>query len=568
MQLMVLGMHRSGTSVLARLLNMLGLHFGPEGVGTGANAENPKGFWERRDVRALNDFVLHSAGCEWDRIASFDPLALDEEVRHEFLTRATRIVLELDAHRPWFLKEPRFCLLLPLWREVLELPVVVHVLREPLEVARSLEARNGMSTDVSLALWRRYVLAAERASAGLPRLRIRHDELLSQPVAAVARLRAALAAFGVEPLREPSPGEIHAFIDPALYRARDTGEAGPPGAQRQQALFQALAADAPELPEDVAADRAADAILRKWEDGQDPVLSPRAMRLEQERLEREEQERVRALGGLVVQVRDGARTIMRALRDEILPAAQDQPGRDSTEADAALSAQWRKLRLAVDAWQRANEKELALTRRLAVQKLHLKETLQAREAELLGLRAEGAIQARRAAQAREARQQLEARLAQCQQEIATLVGMAEELARQRDGLRQTLALLRARGAAPADAAGWRGIALGLVRRVPLLYPWLRRRREMHLLATSGFFDRDWYLRRYPDVRASGGDPILHYLRFGAREGRDPGPLFSTRGYIEKNPDVAAAGINPLVHYVLSGASEGRQPASGGGGRAD
>ena len=52
MQLLVLGMHRSGTSMVTRLLNMAGAYFGPEGIATEANEENPKGFWERRDVRA------------------------------------------------------------------------------------------------------------------------------------------------------------------------------------------------------------------------------------------------------------------------------------------------------------------------------------------------------------------------------------------------------------------------------------------------------------------------------------------------------------------------------------
>ena len=80
MQLIVLGMHRSGTSVLARLLNMMGAYFGSEGISTGANEENPKGFWERRDVRDINDFVLHSVDCDWDRVADFNLNALPETV--------------------------------------------------------------------------------------------------------------------------------------------------------------------------------------------------------------------------------------------------------------------------------------------------------------------------------------------------------------------------------------------------------------------------------------------------------------------------------------------------------
>ena len=142
MQLIVVGMHRSGTSVLARLLNLMGAYFAPEGLGTGANQENPKGFWERRDVRSLNDFVLHGAGCDWNRVSGFDLGSLPESLVAEFEKRAADIVLSMDAYRPWLLKEPRLCLLLPLWRRVLEAPVCIHILRHPVEVASSLRTRN------------------------------------------------------------------------------------------------------------------------------------------------------------------------------------------------------------------------------------------------------------------------------------------------------------------------------------------------------------------------------------------------------------------------------------------
>ncbi len=85
----------------------------------------------------------------------------------------------------------------------------------------------------------------------------------------------------------------------------------------------------------------------------------------------------------------------------------------------------------------------------------------------------------------------------------------------------------------------------------------RRRPDTATVAGSALFDRDWYLQRYPDVAASGQDPAAHYARFGAIEGRDPGPAFSTAGYAMANPDVAAAGANPLVHYELHGRTEGR-----------
>ena len=84
-------------------------------------------------------------------------------------------------------------------------------------------------------------------------------------------------------------------------------------------------------------------------------------------------------------------------------------------------------------------------------------------------------------------------------------------------------------------------------------------RAIAQIARSGRFDATYYLRRYTDVAASGIDPIVHYVRSGAREGRNPHPGFNTRFYCNTYPDVVQAGINPLAHYILCGISEGRRP---------
>lgn len=85
----------------------------------------------------------------------------------------------------------------------------------------------------------------------------------------------------------------------------------------------------------------------------------------------------------------------------------------------------------------------------------------------------------------------------------------------------------------------------------------RRQRAVELVRRSSLFDEDWYLATYPDVERSGVDPIVHYLENGWKEGRDPGPRFSTSAYLRANSDVAALGVNPLLHYVEYGHSEGR-----------
>ena len=74
---------------------------------------------------------------------------------------------------------------------------------------------------------------------------------------------------------------------------------------------------------------------------------------------------------------------------------------------------------------------------------------------------------------------------------------------------------------------------------------------------SKLFDEDYYLKKYPDVAASGIDPLKHYLIYGGNEGRDPGPIFSSKFYLSENPDVKRLGINPLWHYITYGKKEGR-----------
>jgi len=86
--------------------------------------------------------------------------------------------------------------------------------------------------------------------------------------------------------------------------------------------------------------------------------------------------------------------------------------------------------------------------------------------------------------------------------------------------------------------------------------------DAQLIRHSGWFDPRWYQDHYPDVADSGVDPVEHYLRTGAGEGRDPGPEFSTQHYVDSYADVAASGMNPLVHFIRYGFAEMREPAPG------
>jgi hypothetical protein len=83
--------------------------------------------------------------------------------------------------------------------------------------------------------------------------------------------------------------------------------------------------------------------------------------------------------------------------------------------------------------------------------------------------------------------------------------------------------------------------------------------QARIIRAANLFERQWYLNKNPDVAASTLDPLLHYLEFGWREGRDPGRVFSTNYYLDANPDVRGTGINPLYHYAIVGRFQGRKP---------
>ena len=126
------------------------------------------------------------------------------DVRERYLEEFRNIVFQLDAHRPWVMKEPRLCLLLPVLRPVLEAPVYVHVTREPLEIAESLAARNGFP-----------VAGRTRVVGGVHRQRVRGGRLRTErdrrrtaiscaiPSATTTRLIEQLAELEVQGLRTP-----------------------------------------------------------------------------------------------------------------------------------------------------------------------------------------------------------------------------------------------------------------------------------------------------------------------------------------------------------------------------
>ena len=151
----IVGMHRSGTSMVAKLLMNAGLFLGPEEDLMPPAEENPEGFFEHLDFVRLNDEVLNAAGAGWD----CPPPAGIDWTRAEFdpyRDRARRLAAKLSGEGRWGWKDPRSSVDLPFWRSALGPLQTIVVVRNPLEVVTSLHRRNGFSIALSLTLWRIY----------------------------------------------------------------------------------------------------------------------------------------------------------------------------------------------------------------------------------------------------------------------------------------------------------------------------------------------------------------------------------------------------------------------------
>ena len=220
--LVVLGMHRSGTSAVTGALRLCGAWTGEAADLTDANVENPHGFWERRDIRRICDRLLHAAGADWWKIASFDPASIPHAMLVEQRNDFARVVSGLNEHETWIIKEPRLCFLLPVLRDYLTNPCCIHVFRNPLEVARSLQTRNGFGIAGGIALWEAYTRRALHATRDLPRVMVSHESLMLRPVQTLDELLERLDGLGVGNLTRPEQEDLERFVDPVLYRVKAT----------------------------------------------------------------------------------------------------------------------------------------------------------------------------------------------------------------------------------------------------------------------------------------------------------------------------------------------------------
>lgn len=220
MEIVILGMHRSGTSMVSGIINKLGVFGGDAMALEQASKWNPKGYWESPELRHANNRILSAVGRRWDRVHALDEAMLESQrERISAICKELQPILQaFGQHGDWAVKDPRMCLLLPVWRGFLRNPVAVLVVRNPVEVAESLHKRDQLPYVAGVALWEFYTRAALRHSRGMPRFLVDYNALLDDPAAEIERLRSFLASAGVQVIN--AVDQVQGFVEPGLYRSK------------------------------------------------------------------------------------------------------------------------------------------------------------------------------------------------------------------------------------------------------------------------------------------------------------------------------------------------------------
>jgi hypothetical protein len=228
---MVLGMHRSGTSAVTRVINLLGVPLGRADDIYSAK-DNPSGHWESRELCDLDNMILHIFGGFDFAMPPMPRSWLQSRRAAELRTVMRATFNNVYQGERWLWKDPRLCLTLPLWRQVLDDFCVVFVVRNAGPVMRSLHRRERFPLSYCYALWENYNRRAVAASSGLPVVTVDFDSMLEDPLHQVKLLSEGLSFAGVQLNDEIDTAAASVGRPTGPYRPAEPG----PGQQLAAAL--------------------------------------------------------------------------------------------------------------------------------------------------------------------------------------------------------------------------------------------------------------------------------------------------------------------------------------------
>ncbi len=248
--IVVLGMHRSGTSAITRGLRVIGVGLGKSFIPP-AEGNNAAGFWEDADLNAFNIEVLKALESDWHGLSTIKEKDVENLRAQGYFTRAVELLRQKTSNEPVYgFKDPRVAKLLPFWKEVFahcQLDVgFLIVVRNPLSVARSLAKRDGFDGEKSYLLWLSHVITSLRDSGCGKRTVVDYDILMQSASHELERI-ARFFDLKVDPkeLEEYSSEFLDQNLRHTIYESMDllADDACPPLVREVYAELLDLAMD-------------------------------------------------------------------------------------------------------------------------------------------------------------------------------------------------------------------------------------------------------------------------------------------------------------------------------------
>lgn len=204
---------------MTRVISLLGGALPKKVLGEGCG--NEVGHWEPARLARLNEDMLRSVWSRWNDYRALGPAELAALRAKRFPAEISRILSEEYGDQRFIvLKDPRICRFAPLYIDILDAlgyeVKFVHVTRNPMAVAASLEKRNAIPPAFSILIWLRHVLDAEAATRGRPRVFASYESLMDDSRAAAGRIKTQLGLIVREPDR--ADAAIESFLDKARQR--------------------------------------------------------------------------------------------------------------------------------------------------------------------------------------------------------------------------------------------------------------------------------------------------------------------------------------------------------------
>lgn len=225
--LIVIGMHRSGTSATTGALQCLGVQLGKK-LYAGHKGINDKGYFEHSDIGDTNEEALLALGSRWDDILLKEREWWRKDILQPYANKIRGFIKrDFGESQLWSIKDPTLCRLLPWWMQILAAeqiaPHFLFVMRSPHAVFRSLERRDGFSKERALLLWILHYQEAEQWSRGFPRAFLEFDRLLDSPVKEFERVERELElSFPVKP--DKAAGCLEQFLSKDLRHHSGTND--------------------------------------------------------------------------------------------------------------------------------------------------------------------------------------------------------------------------------------------------------------------------------------------------------------------------------------------------------